>query len=142
MSDHHPLAQAMCSIDLTDSQWTQVSSASGCMVEATADKELTSRSHVQDLPLLPVPNLCLTINRYLASVKAILQPSSLELSRLRGIKASASQLEAKRRQYEQTERLAKQFLLDAGPQLQRDLKEYANKCLNWVSLLLNLHVLE
>lgn len=86
-----------------------------------------------------MPNLSLTIDRYLASVKAILSPSGRDLGSLRGVKLSPAELEANRRQFERTERLAKQFLLDAGPQLQRDLKEYANKCLNWVSLLLNLH---
>lgn len=44
------------------------------------------------------------------------------------------QTEANRRQFERTNQLVRQFMLNEGPQLQRDLKEYANKCQNWVSL--------
>lgn len=44
------------------------------------------------------------------------------------------QIEANRGQFERTNQLVHQFMLNEGPQLQRDLKEYANKCQNWVSL--------
>lgn len=41
---------------------------------------------------------------------------------------------AKRKQFEQTELIVKEFMLNEGPELQRDLKEYASKCQNWVSI--------
>lgn len=47
---------------------------------------------------------------------------------------SSEQIEANRRQFERTDQLVRQFMLNEGPQLQRDLKEYANKCQNWVSI--------
>lgn len=82
-----------------------------------------------------MPDLWLTVSRYLASTKAVLAPSDAPAERLEeelpGL--SAEQSLANRRQFERTERLVKQFMLHEGPQLQRDLKEYANKCQNWVS---------
>lgn len=125
----------MCSIDLAESLWTQVSKLesqpSKCHCSATNPLTRTN----QDLPQLPVPDLWLTMDRYLSSLRAVLKPVEPTLQ-LKGVKLSAEKQAANSRQFEQTERLAKQFLLDAGPQLQRDLKEYANKCQNWVSLLL------
>lgn len=95
---------------------------------------------LKELPRLPVPDLWLTVSRYLASLKAVLAPTdSLELL----IKEhERQQLEAKIpldvikanwNKYEHVDKLVKQFMLNEGPQLQRDLKEYANKCQNWVS---------
>lgn len=76
-----------------------------------------------------MPDLWLTVSRYLSSLKAVLAPS--ESAQRPG--EDARQAEARRRQYHRTEQLVKQFMLNEGPQLQRDLKEYANKCQNWVS---------
>lgn len=74
-----------------------------------------------------MPDLCLTASRYLASLRAVLAPADEAAER--ADQAAA----ARRRQFQRTEQLVKHFLLNQGPQLQRDLKEYANKCQNWVS---------
>lgn len=50
-----------------------------------------------------------------------------------GCKLSVEELARRWRQYERTDQLVRRFMLNEGPQLQRDLKEYANKCQNWVS---------
>lgn len=81
---------------------------------------------LQELPQLPVPDLWLTVSRYLSSLRAILAPSTDE-------PASAREREA-RRQFEQTNKLVHSFMLHEGPQLQRDLKDYASKRQNWVSI--------
>lgn len=51
-----------------------------------------------------------------------------------GCKLSLEELLKRWRQYERTDQLVRRFMLSEGPQLQRDLKEYANKCQNWVSI--------
>lgn len=90
----------------------------------------------QELPRLPVPDLWLTVSRYLASLKAVLAPTSNldEMDHQIGYQLTRDQIELNWRQYERTDQLVKQFMLNEGPELQRDLKEYANKCQNWVSL--------
>lgn len=149
-ADLRKLAQAMCSIDLTESCWTQVSLIIRETIlvspEFTCDKHcLIAIVHFcpsprpiaqsQELQHLQVPDLWLTVSRYLASLKAVLQPNDEPASEkeLKRSGWSAEQLAANRRQYERTDRLVKHFMLNEGPQLQRDLKEYANKCQNWVS---------
>lgn len=102
------------------------------------------------------------MSRYLASLKAVLAPGEREdedegdgesakvvINVNKEIKdsnleeegneetldeLSQEQIEANRRQFERTDQLVRQFMLNEGPQLQRDLKEYANKCQNWVSI--------
>lgn len=171
MSDLHKLAKAMCSIDLAESHWTQVSHLIKILILSQLNKkiiELTLQQknfHLsQELPRLPVPDLWLTVSRYLNSLKAVLDPESksssssssaknvgtekdkksLEVAQCDAnnnnsncfdniIKLSKEQIEANRRQYNRTDQVVKQFMLHEGPQLQRDLKEYANKCQNWVS---------
>ena len=82
-----------------------------------------------------MPDLWLTVSRYLASLKAVLAPlpSLNEMSNQIGCQLTREQLEANWRQFERTDQLLKQFMHNEGPELQRDLKEYANKCQNWVS---------
>jgi hypothetical protein len=84
---------------------------------------------------LPVPDLWLTISRYLASLKAVLAPCEqlAEMEKQIGCKLTRAQVEANWRQFERTDQVVKQFMLNEGPELQRDLKEYANRCQNWVS---------
>lgn len=86
---------------------------------------------------MPVPDLWLTVSRYLASLKAVLAPRSSNTDGETNVKWSSTlsreQIEINARQWERTDALVKQFMLHEGPQLQRDLKEYANKCQNWVS---------
>lgn len=84
-----------------------------------------------------MPDLWLTVSRYLASLKAVLAPtdSPEDLPKLLGCQLSPKEFERNWHQYEHTEELVKQFMLNEGPELQRDLKEYANKCQNWVSTL-------
>ena len=83
-----------------------------------------------------MPDLWLTVSRYLASLKAVLAPtaSKEEMPDQIGCRLTKEEIEKNWRQYENTERLVKQFMLNEGPELQRDLTEYANKCQNWVSL--------
>lgn len=70
----------------------------------------------------------MTISRYLASLKAVLAPEETEEDHLEDpIKRESL------RQFRDTDQIVEQFMLNEGPQLQRDLKEYANKCQNWVS---------
>jgi hypothetical protein len=99
------------------------------------DDDATRRRQAQELPRLPVPDLWLTVSRYLASLKAVLAPTGSldEMYHQIGCQLTRDQIEANWRQYERTEQLVKQFMLNEGPELQRDLKEYANKCQNWVS---------
>lgn len=70
---------------------------------------------LQDLPKPPIPNLHLTLERYLKGLKPVL-PSA---------------------QYQQTEKTVEDFLDESGggegPGLQRELEEYASKIDNWVS---------
>lgn len=87
----------------------------------------------QELPQLPVPDLWLTVSRYLASLKSILAPDSSDKLNAVERGLSMDDLIAKRGQFEQTSKLVHQFMLYEGPQLQRDLKEYASKHQNWVS---------
>lgn len=82
---------------------------------------------------MPVPDLWLTVSRYLASLKSILAPDASEPPKRVDWGPSMEQLIANRERYEQTSRLVHQFMLYEGPQLQRDLKEYASKHQNWVS---------
>lgn len=86
-----------------------------------------------------MPDLWLTVSRYLASLKAVLAPANaleeLLAGKVLGYKLTREQLDKNWRQYEQTEQLVRMFMLNEGPELQRDLKEYANKCQNWVSRL-------
>ena len=84
-----------------------------------------------------MPDLWLTTSKYLASLRAVLAPtgsSNAEAGKHeRAFKLTSEQIEANRIQFERTDELVKQFMLNEGPQLQRDLKEHANKCQNWVS---------
>lgn len=82
-----------------------------------------------------MPDLWLTVSRYLASLKAVLAPTATraELAQQIGCQLTRAEIEANWSQFERTEELVKQFMLNEGPELQRDLKEYANKCQNWVS---------
>lgn len=80
------------------------------------------------------------MDRYLGSLRAVLAPAAhsgaAELGALAPkLTAGLSDQERaiNRRQFEKTELIVRQFMLNEGPQLQRDLKEYANKCQNWVS---------
>lgn len=92
---------------------------------------------------MPVPDLLLTASRYLASLKAVLCPQSSSSSRddkqaaFVACGLSKEQVIKMRKQFERTDQIVRQFMLNQGPQLQRDLKEYANKCQNWVSLTLS-----
>lgn len=81
---------------------------------------------------MPVPDLWVTASRYLASTKAILAPD--QGVELRAVKwgPSIDELKKRREQFERTDQLVRQFMLYDGPQLQRDLKEYASKRQNWV----------
>lgn len=96
-----------------------------------------SHAHLQELPRLPVPDLWLTVSRYLSSLKAVLAPGSKsdeeEEKMPLGCGLSREEAANLRRQFERTDQIVRQFMLNEGPQLQRDLKEYANKCQNWVS---------
>lgn len=84
---------------------------------------------------MPVPDLGSTIDRYLASLKAVLAPN-INSNRKDDISGFTSeQIETNRLQFLRTQQLANQFMLNEGPQLQRDLKEYANRSQNWVSTL-------
>lgn len=169
MAELHKLAQAMCSIDLAESYWTQVSYScaplllgrpykgavawhcandpSGPLVlvdgslanswgshQTITRAYAHARTHTQELPRLPVPDLWLTVSRYLASLKAVLAPveSADDMPKQEGCKLSLEQIKSNWQQFEHTDQLVKQFMLNEGPQLQRDLKEYANKCQNWV----------
>lgn len=85
----------------------------------------------QELPRLPVPDLERTLRRYLDSLRAVLAPA--DGGRPVGCQLTEEQLEANRKQFELTEQLVSQFKFNEGPQLQRDLKEFANRCQNWVS---------
>ena len=87
---------------------------------------------MQDLPRLPVPDLWLTVSRYLASLKAVLAPTGTDPASGSQV-ARSERTNSKAKQYKRTDQLVRQFMLHEGPQLQRDLKEYANKCQNWVS---------
>lgn len=81
-----------------------------------------------------MPDLWLTVSRYLASLKAILAPDTSDTNREpRDWGPTAEELEKARQQFEHTDQLVGQFMLYEGPQLQRDLKEYASKRQNWVS---------
>lgn len=139
MAELHKLARAMCSIDLAESQWTQVSITLGLRQLAAhqATDSMTRSDPKQELPRLPVPDLWLTVSRYLASLKAVLAPTeqleALLDGTVEGCQLSREQNRANWQQYEHTDQIVKQFMLNEGPELQRDLKEYANKCQNWVS---------
>lgn len=63
---------------------------------------------------MPVPDLKITLDRYLGSLRPVISEQ----------------------QYNNTLEIVKDFMRHQGPQLQRDLKEYANKCQNWVSVML------
>lgn len=140
-SDLHKLAQAMCSIDLAESHWTQVSfraRAAGKSPLERRKKKLTrknnpSKPKPQELPRLPIPDLALTASRYLGSLKAVLAPGETREERVLGRGLDEAQWAARWDEFERADKLVKLFLLNEGPQLQRDLKEYANKCQNWVS---------
>src|SRR4051794_33607456 len=97
--------------------------------QSNAINKTYTHTHGQELPRLPVPDLWLTVSRYLASLKAVLAPTSSQddMSHLIGGQLSRDQIESNWRQYERTDQLVKQFMLNEGPELQRDLKEYANK---------------
>lgn len=86
---------------------------------------------------MPVPDLWITVDRYLGSLRAVLAPSGAPAPEAFAPKLTAGLSEQERavnrRQFEKTEQIVRQFMLNEGPQLQRDLKEYANKCQNWVS---------
>lgn len=98
---------------------------------------------------MPVPDLCQTVSRYLASLRAVLAPMNegsaaskilLDKRHLRAESQSDLSEEKhteRRRQFEHTERIVRHFMLNEGPRLQHDLKEHANKCQNWVSSLLS-----
>lgn len=166
--DLHKLAQAMCSIDLADSIWTQVSlisfqtnSSSDYIYKTNAVMLLCFQntfyfhSNFQELPQLPIPDLWLTVSRYENSLKAVLAPTKRTDDEKRVERSSSremeedlvsqeetagllnsltkEQVEAMRSQFERTHQLVRQFMLNEGPQLQRDLKEYKNKNQNWVS---------
>lgn len=82
-----------------------------------------------------MPDLWLTVSRYLASLRAVLAPDEdSKGDRPIGWALDEAEHKQNRLQFERTDRLVKQFMLNEGPQLQRDLKEYANKCQNWVSI--------
>lgn len=98
------------------------------------------------------------MSRYLASLRAVLNPSSsganqedspkqtqnqgrlLERRHLQAAsedELSETSEERRRQQFERTELIVRQFMLNEGPRLQHDLKEHANKCQNWVSSAVN-----
>jgi len=101
------------------------------------EHQTNKQPNKQELPRLPVPDLWLTVSRYLASLRAVLAPcdklDDLLASRVQECHLDEAQLRANWKQYEQSDLLVRQFMLNEGPELQRDLKEYANKCQNWVS---------
>lgn len=88
-----------------------------------------------------MPDLLVTVDRYLSSLRAVLAPDNNadcdQINRIFEPQLSAGLSEEQRainrRQFEKTEQIVRQFMSNEGPQLQRDLKEYANKCQNWVS---------
>lgn len=84
-----------------------------------------------------MPDLWLTVSRYLGSLKSVLAPASSRQEmlggELLGCQLTREQIDSNWSQYEQTDQLVRLFMLNEGPELQRDLKEYANKCQNWVS---------
>lgn len=98
---------------------------------------------MQELPRLPVPDLYQTMSRYLASLRAVLAPTSEAMNKVlldRRHLRPESQADLneekhlqRRRQFEHTERVVRHFMLNEGPRLQHDLKEHSNKCQNWVS---------
>lgn len=84
---------------------------------------------------MPVPDLWLTVSKYLGSLKAVLAPTETlaDMENQEGCKLDRERIESDWRTYEQAERNVRHFMLNEGPQLQRDLKEHANRSLNWVS---------